>query len=91
MRIDQINNIHETYKTQTTSKIQPVSKVGRKDEVALSSVAKDFQAAYKLLSTTPDIREDKVDDIKERIRSGSYTVNAEEVADKILSSLDLKG
>ena len=91
MRIDQINSIYKTYKKQSTTKVQPVTKVGKKDEVELSSVAKDFQSVHKVLSTTPDIREDKVNDIKERMQSGTYTVKAEEVAAKILSHLDLKG
>jgi negative regulator of flagellin synthesis FlgM len=91
MRIDQINSIYETYKKQSASKVKPASKVEKKDEVALSSVAKDFQTVYKLLNTTPDIREDKVNSIKERMNSGTYNVKAEEVADKILSSLDIKG
>ncbi|MDF2595972.1 MAG: flagellar biosynthesis anti-sigma factor protein FlgM [Clostridia bacterium] len=91
MRIDHINKIYETYKEQAISKTKQVSKVQKKDEVALSKTAKDFQAVYKLLSTTPDIREDKVNEIKEKIKSGNYNVSAEEVADKILSHLDIKG
>ena len=91
MRVDQINNIYETYKKQEISKAKPVVKTQKKDEVEFSSTAKDFQTIYKLLSTTPDIREDKVSDIKTKINSGTYNVKAGEVADKILSSLDLKG
>lgn len=91
MRIDQINNIYETYKKQSIAQVKPVAKTQKKDEVALSGTAKDFQAIYKLLNTTPDIRQDKVDEIKEKISSGNYNVKAAEVADKILASLDLKG
>ncbi len=91
MRIDQINNIYETYKKQSVSKVQPAAKVQKKDEVALSAAAKDFQSVYKLLSTVPDVRQDKVSELQERLNSGNYNVKAEEVADKILSSFDIKG
>ncbi len=91
MRIDHINNIYETYKKQSLSSTKPVTKMQKKDEVELSGTARDFQAVYKVLSTTPSIREDKVNEIKEKISSGTYNVSSEEVADKILSSLDLKG
>lgn len=91
MRIDSIKNIYETYKKQSISPNKAVSKTSKKDEVELSSVAKDFQAVYKLLQQTPDIRAEKVDDLKAKINSGNYNVKAEEVADKILSHLDLKG
>lgn len=91
MRIDHINKIYETYKEQAISRTKQVSKVQKKDEVALSKTAKDFQTVHKLLSTTPDIREDKVNEIKEKMKSGSYNVSAAEVADKILSHLDIKG
>ena len=91
MRIDKINNIYETYKKQSVAKAQSVAKTGKKDEVALSEAAKDFQSVFKLLSATPDIREDKVNSVKERINSGTYNVKTEEVAEKILSSFDIKG
>ncbi|WP_069998882.1 flagellar biosynthesis anti-sigma factor FlgM [Cellulosilyticum sp. I15G10I2] len=91
MRIDQINNIYETYKKQSVSGAKPIAKTQKKDQVELSETAKDFQRVYKLLNATPDIREDKVNEIKDRISSGTYSVKAEEVTDKILSHLDLKG
>lgn len=91
MRIDKISNIYESYKKQAASKNQAAAKVNKKDEVALSGTAKDFQTVYKLLNNTPDVREDKVNAVREQIQSGTYNVRAEEVADKILSRVDLKG
>lgn len=91
MRIDHVNNIYEIYKKQSLSKIKEPAKVQKKDEVALSVMARDFQTAQKVLSTTPDIREDKVNEIKAKIKSGTYNVSAEEVADKILSSIEIEG
>jgi len=91
MRVDQISSIYESYKTKSVTKTKSADKVQKKDEIALSTTAKDFQAVYKALSTTPDIRVDKVGDIKEKMKSGNYNVAAEEVADKIMSNVDLRG
>ena len=61
--------------------------VRKADRIELSSEAKDFQLALKALSQVPEIREAKVEDIKNRIRTGEYNVSAEEVADKIIDGL----
>ncbi|MBM7615366.1 flagellar biosynthesis anti-sigma factor FlgM [Alkaliphilus hydrothermalis] len=58
-----------------------------KDQLQLSEVAKDFQVAMKAFKKLPDIREEKVADIKNRIQQGTYNVSGQEVADKILASL----
>jgi len=47
--------------------------------------AKDIQIAQNALSTVPDIREDIVRNISERIANGTYTVSAHDVAKKICS------
>jgi negative regulator of flagellin synthesis FlgM len=49
----------------------------------ISSRAVEFAAASKAAHSAPDIRENKVADLKARIQSGSYQVNAEALADKI--------
>ncbi len=91
MRIDKLANIYETYNKQTVTKYKATQKVDKKDEVALSGTAKDFQSVYKALSNIPDVRQDKVDALKEKIASGNYNVDAKEVAEKMLSSFDIKG
>lgn len=91
MRIDAIHKIYETYKANGVSNAKKVNKTAGKDEVALSDTAKDFQTIYKALTEVPDVREDKVQAIKQQMASGTYNVKASEVADKILSKIDLKG
>lgn len=91
MRIDAISKIYEAYKANNVSNTKKVNKTMGKDEVALSKTAKDFQIAYKALAEVPDVREDKVKALKEQMASGNYNVKAAEVADKILSKIDIKG
>lgn len=91
MRIDTVNRIYETYQTQAATNVKKQEKVTSKDEVTFSSEAKKFAEVKKMLSDVPDVRWDKVNEIKERMASGNYNVKAEEVADKILSRFEARG
>lgn len=91
MRIDAINRIYESYKAQATTASKKLDRANNKDEVTFSSEAKDFARIAKLLSDVPDVRTDKVEEIKNRMSSGNYNVKAEEVAGKILSQFNVRG
>lgn len=91
MRIDAVNKIYETYKTNGVLSSKKVNKLASRDEVALSDTAKDFQTVYKALANVPDVREDKVNTIKEQLESGTYNVKASEVVEKMLSRFDIRG
>ena len=56
----------------------------RSDSVQLSPLAEDIKALKKLISQVPDVREDKVGEIKRAIESGTYQVDPILVAEKIL-------
>ncbi len=88
MRIDAYNQISNFYNTNTkkTSQKSTVS-TGTRDQVSFSTVAKDMQTAKAAAASTPDVRADKVADIKARLAAGTYQVSGEAFADKILSSL----
>ena len=54
------------------------------DTVALSSKARQLQQAEKALRALPDIRTEKVAAIKSRIRNGTYAVDSEKIAAKMI-------
>ena len=54
------------------------------DRVALSPEAKQIQEAKKSLDALPDVREEKVAEIKEQIEAGTYTVDGEKIAFKMI-------
>lgn len=91
MRIDAINKIYDSYKVQGNLPSKKTEQTHNKDEVTFSSEAKDFAALTKLLSQVPDVRTDKVESLKNQISSGTYTVQAEEIAEKIVSQINLRG
>jgi negative regulator of flagellin synthesis FlgM len=54
--------------------------------VQLSRASKETQLADKIISTTPDIRADKVAEIRERIESGKYEIDHEKIAAKMIDN-----
>lgn len=76
---------------------QGINKKGRvksnnnlkKDSVELSGRAKDFQVAMEALKNVPDVRQDKVDEIKKQISSGTYVVDSGKIVEKIFESITI--
>lgn len=54
------------------------------DEASLSQIARDFCVAQKALAATPDVREDKVAELRQKIADGTFEVNADLIADRII-------
>ena len=60
------------------------------DTVAISNAAKNIQEAQKQLEAVPDVREDKVAQLKKQIENGTYEIDEEKIADKMLKDELLK-
>lgn len=59
------------------------------DRVNLSSKARDFHKIAEVIKHTPDIREEKVNELKEAIKKGTYKADSKKIAEKmILESLE---
>jgi negative regulator of flagellin synthesis FlgM len=50
----------------------------------ISSKGKEFATAKAAASQAPDVREEKIAELKKRIAEGSYKVNSEAIADKMV-------
>lgn len=87
MRIDaymQVNQLYQTNKTRSASK---TSASSASDSFEISSLGKDYQVAKKAVSETSDVREDKIKQIMEQMKSGTYNVSIEDVADNLADRL----
>ncbi|MEE0375015.1 MAG: flagellar biosynthesis anti-sigma factor FlgM [Lachnospiraceae bacterium] len=86
MRIDAYNQIQQIYGSSSIKKTEEkkASTTSFKDQLLLSAAGKDAQIARQALANTPDVREEVVDPIKERIDNGTYEVDAEDLAGKLL-------
>lgn len=85
MRIDAFNKVSQIYNANKTTKIKKTTESSFSDKLEISQVGKDYRVAKNIVAQAPDIREAKVADIKKRIESGTYNINMQEVADKLVN------
>lgn len=85
MRINGINNVNNVYKSKKANKAYEATNVSSsKDTLAISDFAKELQVAKQAVSAAPDVRQEKVDNIKQQMEAGNYNVTASQLADKLL-------
>ncbi len=85
MRIDAFNRVSKLYQANSTKKTVNTGKRGEKDRVEISRLGQDFQVARAAVSKVPDIREDKVAAIRESMAAGTYSMDMDALADKLLA------
>jgi negative regulator of flagellin synthesis FlgM len=67
-------------------KIEEKHTSGQDTIVNLSQTSKEAQQIKEIISSEPDIREDKVAALKEKIESGRYQIDHSRVADKLVDT-----
>ncbi len=89
MKINGINigEIRRKYAKQS-QQIDKSNNSKPKDSMSISNKAKQVSGIEKKLAEIPDIRQDKVDSIKNAIENGEYHVDSKAIAKKILSTLE---
>lgn len=86
MRIEAYNQINQIYNTEKTNKLKQSVKTGSNDKVEISQKGRDYQIAKKAVADTADVREDLVEEYKDKIQSGNYNVSAGDFANKVIES-----
>lgn len=85
MRIEAYNQVAQLYQGSKTANKQKSNGVyAGRDKVTISQAGYDYQIVRKAVAETSDVREDKVAQLKARIESGSYKVDAGDFASKLL-------
>lgn len=87
MRINGLNKVNQVYTNNLVNPVSQTKKTYGTDAVQLSREAKDMQIAKKAMKESPDIRMDKVEQLKQKMAQGTYYVSNQELADKIVESL----
>jgi negative regulator of flagellin synthesis FlgM len=71
---------------QATSQASVNVRLQKTDSVELSSTARSVTAARQAVKNTPDVREQKVADIKQQLSDGTYQVSASVLARNMVST-----
>jgi len=86
-----INNIKagkiEQYYQQLKQKQNKAAKNSKNDQIAISSQAKGILTAKAELNIRPQIRTEKVADLKAKLENGNYQIDSKKIAEKMLKNI----
>ena len=92
MRVATSYDVYSVYNAKNTSGAKKTEKSGasesRKDVFSLSTQAEDYQTVRKVLVNVPDVRADRISQVKAKLASGGYQASASNIAAKILQELE---
>ena len=83
MRVDAYIHVSQLYNTNKPKVTAKKTTATATDSLEISEFGKDYQIAKKAVAESPDVRADKVKDIMERMKAGTYNVSIEDVAAKM--------
>ena len=87
MRIDAYMQVNQLYNANKTKKGKRANQSGSRDSLEISSFGNAYQTAKQAVSQSPDVRQEKIQEIQAQMASGSYKVSIEDVADKMADML----
>lgn len=89
MRINSIGQVSQLYAANTSPKSPIPDKTSTTDRLEISSFGKEFQVAKAAVAgSASESRTKHVDQIKQQIQSGLYSVSPQAFADKMISKID---
>jgi negative regulator of flagellin synthesis FlgM len=77
------NQVQDKNKVGTPDN-QPEKTGVKADTVVISDAAKRVQEARRQLDDIPDVREDKVSELRSQIQNGTYEIDADKIAAKMI-------
>lgn len=84
MRIEAYNQVQQMYQAKQVKKTQQSASVSRTDQLQISSLGKDIQTAKAAVAAAPDVRAERIAELKAQVQDGSYKVSAEMFAEKLM-------
>jgi negative regulator of flagellin synthesis FlgM len=80
------SNINEVQQLLNGQKNQEIKPESQDTIVNLSQASKELRLASEAIASVPDVREDKIAEIRDKIESGTYRIDNQAVADKMVGS-----
>ena len=85
MRIEAYSQIQNLYNvSRPAGKTSPAAAPDFRDKLNISGAGKDLQVAKQAVSAAPDVREDRIAELKSSYQNNTYDVSSSDFADKIL-------
>ena len=89
MRIDAMNKVSQIYSANRTKKSANSNALSFADTLELSQAGKAVQVAKAAVAAAPEVREDRIAQIKAAMENGTWSVSDNDLADKLLDSFDI--
>lgn len=92
MRIAGIQAAMSAYNSKNkVNKVKNVEKnsLGQ-DKMKVSKQAKTFSAAFNAAKNCSEVREDKVNRLKDAIKNGEYKIDDEKIVDKLIDNMQIR-
>lgn len=80
-------SIQKSPGTETKEKAGEIKGANQADKVDISAKSKEIADIMSAVNQLPDVREKKVQAIKQSVEAGTYTIDPGKVAEKILKEL----
>lgn len=88
MRIEAYSQVQQIYQTKKVNQAQKASGTSQMDQLQISSIGKEIQAAKAALAGTSDVREELVAPIRAQVQSGKYSVDNAAFAEKLMKKFE---
>ncbi len=85
MRVDAYNQVSMVYAAAGKTQVRKTAKTSAtEDKLEISQLGKDYQVAKAAVAQADDVREDRVEAVKQQYQSGKYNVSANKLAAKLI-------
>lgn len=91
MIVNNLNSMASVYTSNTlgtaryTNSVSNTRNVQKRDELSLSSEAQSFSEILKKLRAESDVRQERVNELEQKVSSGTYSVSSDEIAISLLT------
>ena len=83
-----LNKVKDLKKGQEVGKQSEKEKIqNEQDKISVSGTAREISELKSMIADLPDVRTDKVAEIKKAVDTGNYNVDALKVAERILEEI----
>ena len=84
---DLVQRIQQEKKEQEERKPSASSKGSGEEKVEISGKARDIQRVKAAIAELPEVRQEKIEELKQQIQEGRYEMDMDKLADRILDSI----
>lgn len=80
-------NVQKVTNPEQKAASQSLQKTAPSDKVEISGKAREIAELMSVISQMPDVRAEKIAEIKKAVESGNYTINPSKIAESILNEI----